>query len=291
MTDQSHGLKITREPQHKGFETLGDAANCGEDFYLLVDGSRIGGSYWCGAESVKDGERWASWGPAGLSMGHRTREDAEQAQVTAHVASGAPGVVKDAFHVLAEEITAEMGEGWALAPRVSARRSLRMVHRDGRAVDLWNSDDGRVTASGCFPVTDTSVKHQETSAAVSRGAVAIARQINGPRFMAAYAPEYARVSAHNERQERREAARREVRELLTQYIPEDKGRGTTWRPSISTRQAHENTGADNHSGWEYTDRVVVDLEFRDLTPEEARMIMRAYSITFGHTPGFLRPAA
>lgn len=82
MTDAQQ-TTITREPEHPGYDTLGDADNWGEDFYLLVNGERIGGTYWCSSDAVMDSERWASWGPAGLSMGHPSREDAEKAQLEA----------------------------------------------------------------------------------------------------------------------------------------------------------------------------------------------------------------
>ncbi|MFD8340006.1 hypothetical protein ACFV42_46575 [Streptomyces solisilvae] len=196
----------------------------------------------------------------------------------------------DEFRALAAEITSEMGAGWTLTDPANARRSLRMVHTDGRTIDLWNSDPQRVTASGRFPVTELTVTRVETSAAVSRGAAAIARQISGERFMAVYAKAFARVTAHNERQERRAAERKRVREFLGRFIPaEDGGRGSLRRPGIEPKQAYERK-ADG-SGWEFTDRVVVNLEFRDLSEAEARMIMRAYSIAVGHTPEFLRPAA
>jgi len=294
MADEPHTPKITREPEHPGCETLGDADHWGEDFYLLVDGERIGGSYWCSAEYVKDGERWASWGPAGLSMGHRTREDAERVQVTARLDSDAKGSyrAKGPFRLLAQEITREMGAGWVLSDPGYVNGSLRLNHKDGRSISLYySSDPERVTATGRFPETDIRVKHVETSAAVSRGAAAIARQINGKRFMGVYGPAFAHVRDHNATMERREKARAQVREFLKQYIPEEEmDRFSARRPSITTRQAYEK--ADNtRSGYDFTDRVVVDLEFRELTPEEARMIMRAFSISIGHTPEFLRPAA
>ncbi len=72
---------VTRVPEHEGYDTLGSGDEWGEDYYLLIDGVKVGGSYFCTAEYVKDGERWASWGPAGLSMGHPTREAAEAVQV------------------------------------------------------------------------------------------------------------------------------------------------------------------------------------------------------------------
>jgi hypothetical protein len=76
---------VTRKPQHPGYTTLGSWNRPGEDYDLLVNGEAIGGTYWCGSGTVKNGQRWASYGPAGLSMGHRTREDAEQVQVNAHL--------------------------------------------------------------------------------------------------------------------------------------------------------------------------------------------------------------
>lgn len=77
---ETHQATIAREPEHPGYDTLGDADNWGEDFYLLVGGERVGGTYYCDAENVPDGQRWASWGIAGYSMRHHTREDAENVQ-------------------------------------------------------------------------------------------------------------------------------------------------------------------------------------------------------------------
>lgn len=196
----------------------------------------------------------------------------------------------DEFRGLCEEITARMGAGWTMTMEGGARLHARMRHTDGRGVDLWDdSEPGRVSATGCFPETDTSVKRFGTSALMTRGAEAIAKQINGARFMAGYAEEFARVSAYNERQERQAAERKRVHGFLSEYIPETE-RKSSDRPGIKPRQAYEKTGV-GRSGYEYTDRVTVDLEFSNLTPAEARMIMRAYSIAKGHTPAFLRPAA
>ncbi|MGW2223812.1 hypothetical protein [Streptomyces formicae] len=76
---------ITRQPANSGDE-LGDATGGGE-FHLLIDGEIIGGTYWCPVSNVglivEAGKQWASYGPAGYSFGHTTREDAEQAQLDA----------------------------------------------------------------------------------------------------------------------------------------------------------------------------------------------------------------
>ena len=78
-------MTVTRVPEHAGYTALGAANRPGEDYLLLVGGVVIGGSYWCGSSETRRNERWASSGPAGLSMRHRTRADAEQAQVDAYV--------------------------------------------------------------------------------------------------------------------------------------------------------------------------------------------------------------
>lgn len=82
---QVAGHTITRTPQHDGYTELGTANTPGEDYWLIIDGRNIGTTWYCGAHYVNDGERWASDGPAGLTMGHRTREDAEQAQIDAYL--------------------------------------------------------------------------------------------------------------------------------------------------------------------------------------------------------------
>ncbi len=54
---------VTRQPEHPGYETLGSENTKGEDYLLLVDGHEIGGTYYCDATDIRDGEHWASWGP------------------------------------------------------------------------------------------------------------------------------------------------------------------------------------------------------------------------------------
>jgi hypothetical protein len=92
-TGEKDGVPVTRKPEHAGYDELGDWNSPGEDYLLYVDGKRIGCTYWCGSSSVPDGQRWASWGCAGLKLGLRTREDAEQAQVDAY--TGPPGLCPD----------------------------------------------------------------------------------------------------------------------------------------------------------------------------------------------------
>lgn len=75
---------VTREPKHPGYDTLGDANNWGEEFYLLTNGEPIGGTYWCPpGPNIEAGKQWVSYGPAGYSFSHTTREDAEQVQLAA----------------------------------------------------------------------------------------------------------------------------------------------------------------------------------------------------------------
>ncbi|MET7687993.1 hypothetical protein ABZT06_08430 [Streptomyces sp. NPDC005483] len=81
---------ITREPKYPGYDTLLDDDGWGEDFYLLIDGQIIGGTYHCPpGDRIQEGKQWASYGPAGYSLGHATREDAERVQLKAAGAADA----------------------------------------------------------------------------------------------------------------------------------------------------------------------------------------------------------
>ncbi|MEV7684047.1 hypothetical protein AB0O64_36760 [Streptomyces sp. NPDC088341] len=82
---------FTRKPVHDGYNELGTENTPGEDHWILANGLNIGTTWYCAAGYARDGERWASDGPAGHSTGHRTREDAEQAQTNAYLAN--PSVV------------------------------------------------------------------------------------------------------------------------------------------------------------------------------------------------------
>lgn len=81
---------VTRQPEHPGYNELLDADGYGDEFHLLVDGQIIGGTYHCPpGPQIKAGMQWSSYGPAGYSLGHATREDAEQVQLKAHGLAGA----------------------------------------------------------------------------------------------------------------------------------------------------------------------------------------------------------
>lgn len=87
------GPTITRQPEHPGHDELLDTDGYGNEFHLLIDGNIIGGTYWCPVSHtgliVEAGKQWASHGPAGYSLGHPTREDAEQIQLKAAGLAGA----------------------------------------------------------------------------------------------------------------------------------------------------------------------------------------------------------
>ncbi|MFI6055724.1 hypothetical protein ACIBCO_37280 [Streptomyces violascens] len=75
---------FTRKPRHPRYAALGSENTHGDDFLLCADDREFANTYYCGASYVRDGQRWASDGPAGLSTGHPTREDAEQIQIDAY---------------------------------------------------------------------------------------------------------------------------------------------------------------------------------------------------------------
>ena len=72
-------VTVTRAPVYPDDKAMGNANLPGADYFVFAGGVKIGGTYWCGK-----GQKLASWGVGGLSMRHRTREDAEQAQVDAY---------------------------------------------------------------------------------------------------------------------------------------------------------------------------------------------------------------
>lgn len=74
-------LSVTRQPMYPGYDTLGGPDEPGETYEILVDGVVIGGSFW--DKSAPRRKRWASYGPAGDSRGHRSRAAAEHAQAAA----------------------------------------------------------------------------------------------------------------------------------------------------------------------------------------------------------------
>lgn len=80
-----NGHTIARVPLRPEYTDLGGPDAPGEDYDLHVDTLAVGGSYWCGSAEIPDGQRWASFGPAGLRMRFPDRETAEQVQVDAYL--------------------------------------------------------------------------------------------------------------------------------------------------------------------------------------------------------------
>ncbi|QIB49486.1 hypothetical protein [Streptomyces aureoverticillatus] len=145
---------VTRKPEHPGYDTVGDADHWGEDYFLLVDGARIGGTYWCSGRGIKDGERWASYGPAGLQMGFGTREDAEQAQVDVHLSNKA---ARAADRAAADTFSGRLRELLGLTPdtprfhrghdqHLRADRLIRLAHE--RVQDQTALEGDEVLAAG-----------------------------------------------------------------------------------------------------------------------------------------------
>jgi hypothetical protein len=123
-------FEVTRGWKYEGYEG-GE-----EDSTILVDGQQIGGAYrasyvsgmWGGVDGPITGDRpnWASWGPRGLSFGHRTREDAEQAQVREYVTN--PDLYDRLIREDSEQRAAEQAE----------REARRAAEREA-----WEAEDRR----------------------------------------------------------------------------------------------------------------------------------------------------
>jgi hypothetical protein len=84
-------VKVTRSPVYPDDKALGNAYRYGADYFVFVDGVKVGGTYWANANPV--GKRWTSWGVGGLSQYHKTREAAEQAQVDAYAEGVSQGAL------------------------------------------------------------------------------------------------------------------------------------------------------------------------------------------------------
>ncbi|WP_105973675.1 hypothetical protein [Streptomyces geranii] len=128
---------VTREPEHPGYDELLDADGYGDDFRLLVDGETIGGTYHCPpGPNIRAGMQWASYGPAGYSLGHRTREDAEQVQL------------KAAGIVTASVITADGPAAPASEPGLPADAYDKALARAAK-VGYKNANDAELMAGLC----------------------------------------------------------------------------------------------------------------------------------------------
>jgi hypothetical protein len=116
---------VSRAPEHEGYDRLHGSKECApDDFLIVVDGEAIGGTYWGGA--YEGPGKWHSWGPAGLSMGHLSREAAEQDQVRAYASN--PDL---SDRVRAEERRAREAEK-ARQQAELARREAERAERDRR---------------------------------------------------------------------------------------------------------------------------------------------------------------
>jgi len=123
-------FKVRRKWRFEGYE--GGI----EESLILVDGEEIGGVYrgednpaqtagWGWDDGGKRGPNWISWGPRGLSCGHRTRALAEQAQVRMYVTN--PDLY-DRWRVMQRaEREAELA---AAAERRQTERTLAALARD-----------------------------------------------------------------------------------------------------------------------------------------------------------------
>lgn len=119
-------MQVTREPKHTDDLDLGGPDEPGGDYYLLVDNQRIGGTYWCSASDIPDGQKWASWGIAGYSLRHPDRETAERVQIQEYVTN--PDLY-DRLH--AQWLAEEAAKQAAREAEWAAEEEARRVEREG----------------------------------------------------------------------------------------------------------------------------------------------------------------
>ena len=140
-------FEVTREPRYEGYGDLDGHGAAPDDFLILVDGQRIGGTYWCQYNPAPpfghddggvQGKSWASWGPRGLSCGHATREAAESAQVREYVTD--PDLFDRLFAMERAECEAEDARRRAQEEAECERRAA-----ERRRTRLGDDDPGPVT--------------------------------------------------------------------------------------------------------------------------------------------------
>jgi hypothetical protein len=167
-------FSVTRAPRYEGYDSLhGSRRYAPDEFLILVDGCPIGGTYW--GEACEGPGTWHSWGPAGLSMGHASREDAEQAQVRAYAVNPdlADRLRADDRREREAEIARQKAESAAqdrqrrlgddepgpVVWTLPACHALYAPVEEVRAVSTWLADNGVEDLSGA----DRSNRHQPTS--------------------------------------------------------------------------------------------------------------------------------
>ncbi|MFI5748973.1 hypothetical protein ACIBBE_24265 [Streptomyces sp. NPDC051644] len=112
---------------------------------------------------------------------------------------------REPIEELTRQLADHLGGGWTTRtepnPYYDGTRHTYLVHRDGRKIGIQSQHRGwvsnghalpaeRIRAWGIFPPTERRFgrdERPETTAAISRGAKAIARQLSGDRFMGNYA--------------------------------------------------------------------------------------------------------
>lgn len=128
-------MRVTHRPKDPQWTDLGGPDTPGEDYLIVVDDMVIGGTYWCSADYVPDGQRWASWGPAGLSMRHPDREAAEQVQVRAYAVN--PDVTDRAVEQDQRTAAAEQARRDAESAERAAQQRRRRLGDDEPGPTVW----------------------------------------------------------------------------------------------------------------------------------------------------------
>ncbi|MFI1765126.1 hypothetical protein ACH41H_24140 [Streptomyces sp. NPDC020800] len=225
---------------------------------------------------------------------------------TAPPANPGPEPVYDAplgpVDQLAAELADELGEGWSLLTETSAySRDQYLVHTDGRKLHITGEHPGwgpgsttlptsRVRISGVFPRCKVgnyddeyrfkNSEHPDTTAAITRGAKAIARQILSQKFMPHYEAVLAKVVAHNEKQRAAKAAMQTAGDALAAAFRH----GAT-----VTSQPYEGSVSSSRAGRRFTAKLYqateAEIELSDLTQTAAIAVITAYERAVGEHRG------
>lgn len=128
-------MQVSRRPRYADYTDLGGPNTPGEDYWILVDDQVIGSTYWCSAGDVPAGQRWASWGPAGLSLRHPDRESAERTQIRAYAAN--PDITDRAIAEDARAAEQQHAEGTAAKAERAEQHRRDRLGDDEPGPTLW----------------------------------------------------------------------------------------------------------------------------------------------------------
>ncbi|MFC0602332.1 hypothetical protein [Streptomyces palmae] len=190
-------------------------------------------------------------------------------------------MLNPAIRALASQVCGELGAEWTV---VFDGAHLRLSHADGRRLGVsgipngWDSngrdrDPERVSIWACYPDTDRCFRKDErieATAAIDKGAVKIARQIQSERVMGRYMQTLDAVRAYNQEKDSARAALEEKGQKLGQLF----AHGATVKATPYTCEIFSHRGGREFTAKIYSGKT--SMELRNMPHAVALAVTTAY---------------